>query len=28
LELVDRSDVISESTGQEPERRVIIKLHP
>ena len=28
LELANRSDVISESTGQEPERRVVIKLHP
>ncbi len=28
LELVDRSDVISESIGEEPERKVIIKPHP
>ncbi len=28
LELVNRSDVVSESIGEEPERKVIIKPHP
>lgn len=28
LELADRSDIITESVGQEPERRIVIRPHP